>query len=173
MSEEILNRALLPGNTCFGCGHGNPRGLQIEVTRDGGSPERLAGRFTPPEHASGFPGVTHGGALFTAMDCLATWVVALLGPTDERYWLLGSADVSYRNPAHPGEALELAGWLLEEGAGEDGEPVTVGCEVGNPGGDLVAEGEFTEIPVSPETFERVADVDEVPRAWRDLFERGP
>lgn len=171
MSEEILNRELLPGNGCFGCGHENPSGLKIEVIRDPVSPDRLAGRFTPPEHASGFPGVTHGGALFTAMDCLATWVVVLLGPTDERYWVLGNADVSYRRPTHPGQRLRLSGGLVERDSDDDSEAVTVHVTVETPDDELAVEGDFREVPVPPEKFRHMTGIEQIPEAWTTLFER--
>lgn len=170
MSERILNRDLLPGNQCFGCGHENPHGLHIEVVDDGPRPGSLAARFRPPAHSSGFPGITHGGALFTAMDCLATWVVATFGPQDERYWLLGSSDVSYRRPAAVGDSLRLAGWLVGGDAAE-GDTLDVHVEIESSDGELVAEGEFHEVGVSPEKFRHLSGVQEIPAAWRDLFER--
>lgn len=171
MTEEILNREMLPGNACFGCGHENPQGLKIEVTRDPTSPDRLEGRFTPTGHASGFPGVTHGGALFTAMDCLATWVVVLLGPTDERYWVLGNADVSYRRPTHPGQPLRLSGGLVDHDPDDDARGLTVHVTVETPDGELAVEGDFREVPLAPERFRLMAGVEEVPEAWTTLFEQ--
>lgn len=170
MSRTILNRELLPGNDCFACGHENPHGLHIEVTRDASSQERLTGRFEPPAFATGFPGLTHGGALFSAMDCLATWVMVELGPDDASYWLLGSADVSFRKPARPGEPLVLAGWLVEQDDPDGTTVHVVHAEIRNGNGDLVTEGEFREIPVTPEKFRHLAGVEEIPRAWQDLFE---
>lgn len=178
MSEHVLNRDLLPGNACFGCGHENPHGLRIEVVEDGSGRASLAARFEPPEHAGGFPGLTHGGALFTAMDCLATWVVAAFGPRDGRYRLLGSADAAYRKAAPVGRPLRLEGRLLrEEGAG-DGEDsdadapgvLRVRVRVEDRAGDLVAEGTFTEVPVTPERLRALAGIDEIPPAWQRLFE---
>lgn len=171
MGERILNRDLLPGNECFGCGHENPRGLRIEVTDEAAEPDVLAGRFTPPEHANGFPGMTHGGALFTAMDCLATWTVVLRGPRDDRYWVLGSSEVAYRKPAVVGEPLRLAGRLIRPEE-EGGERLVVGVEVEDREGDLVAEGRFHEVPVTAERIRRVTGTAEIPEEWRTLFERG-
>lgn len=172
MSERILNRDLLPGNECFGCGHENPNGLHIEVTDEGEHSKSLVGRFEPPEHLSGFPGITHGGALFTAMDCLATWVVAVFGPRDERYWLLGSSEVGYRRPAAVGDSLRLSGRLVEgNGDALDDDTLDVHVRIESSDGQLVAEGEFHEIGVSPEKFAHLAGTSEIPRAWRNLFER--
>lgn len=171
MDGRTLNRDLLPGNRCFGCGHENPHGLRIEVTDDGGDAGSLSARFEPPEHASGFPGLTHGGALFTAMDCLATWVVVLHGPRDGRYRLLGSADVSYRKGAPVGRPLRLVGQLVEPEESDGGDVVVVHVEVEDGAGQRVAEGDFHEVPVGPEKFRRIAGIEEIPEAWKDLFER--
>ena len=80
MTEEPLNISLLPGNVCFGCGHANHHGLKIEIARHPAKPETLRGRFDPADYMIGFPGITHGGAIYTAMDCLSTWVASVLGP---------------------------------------------------------------------------------------------
>src|SRR5574341_579522 len=82
--EQLLNRDLLPHNQCFGCGLENVAGLRTEVSPDPGSPETLRARFHPSEAMAGFPGMTHGGAIYTALDCLSTWVATALGPTVER-----------------------------------------------------------------------------------------
>ena len=167
MTDDLLNRALLPGNTCFGCGHENEHGLRIEVRR-GGAADHLIARLDPPAHASGFPGLTHGGVLFTAMDCLATWVVALLREGPKSYWLLGGANISYRKAAPVGRPLELTGRLVAPKP--ESRVVVVRVEARDAGGDLVAEGEFREVPVAPEKFRRLAGINEVPPGWRALFE---
>jgi acyl-coenzyme A thioesterase PaaI-like protein len=139
MSADVLNRVWLPGNQCFGCGHDNRHGLRIEVIRDPSTTGRLIGRFDPPAHSAGFPGITHGGALFTAMDCLATWVALVFGPKDGKYWLLGSAEVRYRKAARAGEALEMTGWRAGEESPDDRGAIRVHTEIRNGDGDLIAE----------------------------------
>lgn len=166
---EILNRDWLPGNVCFGCGHENHHGLRIDVTLDPDDPHALTGTFRPPEHASGFPGVTHGGALFTAMDCLATWVMAVFGPRNARYWLLASATVTYHRAARVGDTFTLHGRLAEPGPA-DGRGA-VHAEVRDQQGRVVAEADFTEVAVPPEQFRHIAGIAEIPPAWRALFER--
>ena len=89
--DPVLNRALLPGNTCFGCGHHNAAGLHIDVVRDPEEAQVLRGRFEPTADMIGFPGIVHGGAIFTALDCLSTWVAIVLGPNREAAWVLRSA----------------------------------------------------------------------------------
>lgn len=167
MSGVPLNEALLPGNACFGCGLANPAGMHLHVRRDDDDASRLLAHFDPPAHARGFPGLTHGGALFTVMDCLATWVVATLREGERSFWLLGGARVEYRKAAPIGRPLELAGWL---GAAREGSRTAlVHVEARDAAGDVVAVAEFTEVPVAPDRFRQLAGVDEIPAAWRELF----
>lgn len=51
---------------CFGCGHANLFGLQLEATRrdDGG----VEGRFFVKQDHQGPPGVAHGGIMTAALD---------------------------------------------------------------------------------------------------------
>lgn len=69
----MLNKSLLPDNHCFGCGHENANGLKIEVSRDPENENRVIVTFQPENHMIGFPGMTHGGVIYTALDCLASW----------------------------------------------------------------------------------------------------
>jgi hypothetical protein len=99
MNAEMLNQALLPHNVCFGCGHENPDGLHIEIYRDADHPDRLKGIFRPDSHMAGFPGITHGGVIYTALDCLAAWVPAVLRRAAKAIWILRSASMTYHKPA--------------------------------------------------------------------------
>lgn len=168
MPDEILNRTWLPHNACFGCGHENEHGLRIEVRLDDGD-ERLTGTFVPPGHASGFPGLTHGGALFSAMDCLATWVMVVFGPRIGRYWLLGSASVDFRKASRIGEPVTLQGRLVS--AEPEAGRALVRTEGWDAGGRLLVEAEYTEVAVPPEQFRHIARIPEIPAEWRALFER--
>lgn len=80
--DTLLNQALLADNHCFGCRHANPHGLHIEVQHDPADPQRLAGCFQPTPAMIGFPSITHGGMLYTAMDCLSTWACFLRAERD-------------------------------------------------------------------------------------------
>ena len=166
---QILNRDLLSDNECFGCGHLNPSGLQIDIVRDPDDGTRLKARFQPSERMIGFPGITHGGAIYTALDCLSTWVATLLGPNPEAAWILRSAQTVYRNPAPAGGALDLVGWV-EERKGE-WDPLTVKTEARRADGKLCVEAEFKVVPLSPEKIASIAGIPEIPENWRAFLSR--
>lgn len=87
MNETLLSTHALPGNVCFGCGPENANGLGVSIFRDPGDPKRILGEFRPREHMIGFPGITHGGAIYTALDCMATWSGMVLRKT-KALWVL-------------------------------------------------------------------------------------
>jgi len=163
MSQSILNRQLLPANTCFGCGHDNPHGLHIEVRLDPDDESLVRGAFVPREHMTGFPAVVHGGALFTALDCLATWVVSLNRRERDALWLLRSASTRFHKPASAGRELALSGRIVEEDG--EWEPVVVHTEARDHAGDLVVECDFKEVPLPVEKFKRLTGLDALPANW--------
>src|SRR5512143_1343187 len=158
--EPILNRDLLPHNTCFGCGLENPAGLRIEVTGDPGADRTLRARFTPTDAMCGIPGITHGGAIYTALDCLSTWVATLLGPNRGAAWVLRSAAAVYHKPALGGEPLELAGRIEAQGGRWD--PLTVRVEARRADGTLCVDGEFRVVPLSSEKLLAIAGIERLP-----------
>src|SRR3989475_2259666 len=59
-------------NPCFGCGPGNPRGLQLSFHRVG---DRVETSFLADVTMEGWPGRLHSGILYTAMLETANWTV--------------------------------------------------------------------------------------------------
>lgn len=165
---EILNRDLLPGNPCFGCGVDNPGGLHLEIVRDEGRTDRLLATLQPSTEMVGFPGITHGGVIYTAMDCLAAWVPTVLRPEARSIWILRSASIRYRRPALAGRRLALSGAIASEGSPR--EPMVVHTEARDDAGTLLAEADFQVVPLPPERFAGVAGLPEVPENWRRLLE---
>ena len=163
-AEPILNRELLAHNTCFGCGLENPAGLRIEVHRDPVAEGTLRARFTPTASMAGFPGLTHGGAIYTALDCLSTWVATLLGPNRGAGWLLRSATTTYHKPAPTAETLTLIGWVKQHAGAWDS--VVVRTEARRADGALCVEAEFKVVPLSPERLTEVAGIEQLPANWR-------
>ncbi len=163
----LVNVDLLPDNTCFGCGHGNPRGLKIELTRDPELPDRLIGRLDTDELYAGFPGITHGGAVYTALDCLAAWVPKVLRPEVKAIWILRSASVTYHRPAPAGRPVLLSGAIASE-AGH-AAPMVVRCEGHDEAGTLLLDAHFKVVPLSPEKFLKISGIDALPPNWAALF----
>ena len=162
-----LNRALLPDNTCFGCGLENPAGLHIEVRHAPDAPHRLRAMFRPTATMTGFPGITHGGAIYTTLDCLSTWVATLLGPNRSAAWLLRSASITYQKPAPAGEPLTLEGWIKDQAGSWD--PLLVATEVRRADGVVCVEAEFKVVPLSHDRFKEVAGIDAMPANWRTFL----
>ncbi len=163
----LVNVDLLPDNTCFGCGHGNPRGLKIELTRDPELPDRLIGRLDTDELYAGFPGITHGGALDAALDCLAAWVPKVLRSGSKALWILRSARITYHRPAHAGLPVRLSGAIVSEAG--PAAPMVISCQARSESDTLLAEGEFKVVPLTPEKFLAVAGIDTLPPNWAALF----
>jgi len=164
MNDAPLNAEVLPGNACFGCGPENPLGLRIAVFRDSQEPKRIRGRFDPKDHMIGFPGITHGGAIYTALDCMATWSGMLLRGT-KALWVLRSAAMTYHRPAFQGSPIALSATLEDEP--DDGwAAIVVRAEAHDAEGRLLAEGRFKVIPVPPEKFRAMTGIAELPETWR-------
>lgn len=158
----MINRDLLPDNGCYGCGHGNPEGLRIELHRAGD--DELRGTFTPREAMVGFPGIVHGGAVYTALDCLACWAGMALRAERKSFWLTRTGAVKYHRPARQGRPLALhARVLRDEGA------LTVAVEARDERGDVVVDGEFKVVPVPPDRFMELMGIDELPENWRSAL----
>jgi acyl-coenzyme A thioesterase PaaI-like protein len=146
MSDQTLNHTLLPGNTCFGCGPFNRNGLQISVGRDPDDSNRLRALFHSQPHMVGFPGITHGGAIFTALDCLAAWVPSVLRPEIRALWILRSASITFHRPAPAGQPIHLVGSIADDG-GPDA-PMLVHTEAHDQNNQLLAAADYKVIPVS-------------------------
>ena len=167
MAKRFLNEVMLPGNDCFGCGHHNPHGLKIKIWRDNKDRECLKGEFHPPEHMIGFPGITHGGAIYAALDCMAAWVPMVLRRSTKAIWILRSAKMTYHRPAHQGRSLFLTARIEEEGKTWD--PMVVHALAENQSGKKLSEGRFKVIPLPPEKFLKVAGIDELPENYLELL----
>ncbi len=167
MKKEIVNQDMLPHNNCFGCGIENLQGLHIEIIRDEENQNSLKGIFYPPNYMTGFPGITHGGVIYTALDCLAAWVPTTLREETKAIWILRSASITYHKAAREGESLHLMGVIEQEG--QAWEPMLVRTEARNAQGELLTEGKFKVIPLPVEKFKKVAGIETLPENWSKLL----
>jgi acyl-CoA thioesterase FadM len=110
----------------------------------------------------GFPGITHGGLVYTALDCMATWSGMVLRKT-KAMWVLRSATVKYHRPPLQGAPIALSTLLEEEG--DEWEAIQIRGEARNSAGDLLVEGSFKVIPVPPEKFKTMTGIRELPESW--------
>ena len=107
-----IQERLYPTLPCFGCGHGNLKGLRLRSFPGDGAVTAL---FTPwPEHDNG-RGYLNGGIISTVLDCHSAAAITL--EAELRGWpaLPGAAlpyvtaglDVRYLRPSPLHETVEL------------------------------------------------------------------
>jgi acyl-coenzyme A thioesterase PaaI-like protein len=91
---------------CFVCGSENPQGLHIDFHADG--PDGCRAQYTArPEH-TGWPGIVHGGLLFTLMDEALAWALAYSGLRG----VTARGDVRFCSPARVGTPLVITARLV-------------------------------------------------------------
>ena len=162
-----LNHALLPENTCFGCSAHNPVGLHVEIRRDPDAPETLVAQLAPSELHAGFPGIVHGGVLFSALDCLAAWVPTILRSGTKAIWILRTARITFHRATRVGTHVTLRGSIVP--GTETAQELAVQTEARDESGALLADAEFTVRSLPPDKFRRVAGGIDIPAGWRRLL----
>lgn len=168
MENEVINESLMPFNTCFGCGQDNPHSLQLKVYRDTKTKDQLLGSFKPSKDQIGFPGITHGGIIYTALDCMAAWVPTALRRDIKAIWILRSATMTYHRPAYESGTLHLRAHIKQEG--NSGESMVIHAEAANTDNQLLAEGDFKVIPLSAQKFMKVAGLKQIPENLNRIFD---
>ena len=123
-----IQERLYPELACFGCGHANPKGLQLRSyesdTVDGSG--LVVGIFHPwPEHDNGV-GYLNGGIISTVLDCHGAAAVVL--EASHQGWepppgallpfVTAGLDVSFRRPTPLDEDLALEAELLDSSEAE-------------------------------------------------------
>ncbi|UVS79841.1 PaaI family thioesterase [Actinokineospora sp. UTMC 2448] len=108
-----IQERLYPSLPCFGCGHGNPKGLRLRSYQ--GADGTVTATFTPwAEHDNGL-GFLNGGIICTVLDCHSA--AAMMVEAEKQGWAaLGGAalpyvtaglDVRYLRPSPLTESVEL------------------------------------------------------------------
>ena len=92
---------------CYVCGDENPLGLHVSFAPDGESRSRAL-YTVRPEHV-GWPGLLHGGVLFTLMDEAVAWAVYYGGLRA----VTAKAETRFRTPIPVGASLVITGSLVE------------------------------------------------------------
>ena len=102
MTSDSRPRGPRPANECFVCGPDNPIGLHLVFRLEDGA---CVSEFTPGPNHVGYPGVVHGGMIYSALDdVMANWLY-LRGARA----YTARCEIRYRKPAAPGERLLLSG----------------------------------------------------------------
>ncbi len=165
--DFIINRDLMPGNDCYGCGLENPDSMGIKLTDRTDGVEGLQGRFKAPEYATAFPNIVHPGAFFTGMVCLSVWTAYRLRAETKAVWFLTDSRLSFRKAAMLREEHQLRSAFAQEGDAWD--PLRIAIEALDHGGDVLIAGEFQIHPFPPELAMEIAGVDSLPENWQQFL----
>jgi acyl-coenzyme A thioesterase PaaI-like protein len=114
---QSIQERLFPDLPCFGCGHGNAKGLKLRSFENG---EDVTATFLPwPEHDNGL-GFLNGGIISTLLDCHSAAAVTLeatrrgwppLGPAPLPYVTAG-LDVKFLRPSPLKEEVSLVARVI-------------------------------------------------------------
>ena len=168
-----INDLMLQGNTCFGCSATNEDGLHIKIYRDPSHDDRLVGEYRPRATQGGFPHIVHGGLQFTALDCMAGWIVFTRGREERLMPLTQSATVRYRRPVPMDQVLrlssEVVGSTQAEAGSKASEVLQIRTEIRDEADALLTVADFEYVVVPEVTFRKMVGIDELPESYRRHF----
>ena len=150
MTPAHLRRLRATQPQSFGRDRENSTGLQFEISIDDADPKRCIATLVLSDAILSIPGSTHGGLLFTAMERLAARVPTMLRKDTSHVWLLRTASITHYRAARPDRPVELSGAIGWDGAA--GEPIVIHVEATDSAGGLLAEADFTIVPVPVRRF---------------------
>ncbi len=90
---------------CFVCGRENPIGLKVGFYCDD---SRVWTEFTPREEHQGYPGIMHGGILYTLLD----ETIGRTAYLHDKWVLTARVQVRYRHPVPIGSRLRVEGEIV-------------------------------------------------------------
>ena len=146
----------------------SPRGLEIDVRVDESNAKRCVATLALCDELSGGHGISPAGVLFAAMERLATQVPTVLRGDTSNVWVLRNASITHYRPGCPNERVALSGFI--EWDGIPGEPIVIHTEACDGTDGLLAEADYTIVPVSMKRFQRGSSIPlatgsfEIPRA---------
>jgi acyl-coenzyme A thioesterase PaaI-like protein len=92
---------------CFVCGETNSIGLGLTFHSDG---DHVSTEFTPDERHQGYPGLFHGGLLYTILDEVTGRAAYL-----RQAWVFsGKVEIRYHQPAYIGQKLLFNSEIVSE-----------------------------------------------------------
>lgn len=146
--DEVFQHHM-PGNTCFGCGQENERGLRLESRWRG---DVAVATFHPrPEHAAGRADVLNGGIIATIIDChsIGTAIADAyrregrpMGTGETIRYVTARLTVSYHAPTPTDSPVELEARVVAV----DGRKTTVAVDLMSRG-QRCASGEVLAVRV--------------------------
>ncbi len=88
---------------CFGCGVENTYGLGLIFYKVGTG--HVLAEYSVPDVYQGYPGIVHGGIVFTMLDEALGRVTMMGDPT--RFTVTAKVEVRFRKPVPTGELLQI------------------------------------------------------------------
>ena len=85
---------------CFGCGRSNPAGLHLRFETVG---ETVQTELLPDERHQGYPGLVHGGILYSLLD----ETMGQAGTLYQTWVMTGRLEIRYLAPAPIGRRLRI------------------------------------------------------------------
>ncbi|MCL4465415.1 MAG: PaaI family thioesterase [Chloroflexi bacterium] len=139
MSEKSATRRQPGYRKCFVCGNENPIGLKVAFYHDG---QKVWTEFTPGDQHQGYPGVMHGGIIYTLLDETIGRVAFL----KDMWVVTARMQVRYRQPVHVGQKLRIEAEIVRV----RGRVLEAAGRALLPDGKVAAEanGLFMELPAS-------------------------
>lgn len=125
---------------CFGCGLDNTYGLGMTFYEvESGS---VTAEYTVPDHFEGYPGIVHGGIVFTMLDEVLGRVPMVGDHT--RFVMTAKVEMRMRKPVPIGEPLQIQGRVDRR----RGNFSFASAELRLPDGSIAAEakGLMAEVP---------------------------
>jgi len=168
MMPPSLNRALAARHDCIGRAHESQRGPHFNITIDAASAKRCVATIDPYDEVSAYSGMTESGLLFVAMEHLATHVPVILKGDASNVWVLRNASITHFRSGCLDQPITLSAFI--EWDGIPGEPIVVHTEACDGADGLLAEADYTIVPVPARRFHRGSSIPlatgsfEVPRA---------
>lgn len=107
METHVSDTSVLDFPGCFVCGAENPAGLHVRFARDGDAGCRA--EYTAHGDHVGWPGLMHGGLLFTLMDEAVAWAICYAGLRG----VTGKAEVRFRRPVMVGSRVAITGRIVD------------------------------------------------------------
>ncbi len=136
-----------PENYCFGCGGGNPRGMQLTFDQDD-AVQRIRGSFRLGPEYQGGRGFVHGGIIAMLLD----EVMAKVSRFAKNHAVTAKLTVEYVKPVPVGGDLIVEGWQVEQ----RGRNLFRQGEIRDAAGTLLARGSGHFIEIDPERFRSAA-----------------
>ncbi|WP_245996530.1 PaaI family thioesterase [Streptomyces armeniacus] len=144
---------------CFGCGAGQPYGLQLEARA--GEGVTVSAEFTVKEAHQGAPGLAHGGVLTTALDETLgslNWLMHVIAVT-------GRLETDFVRPVPVGTTLHLDA----RATGREGRKIYCSGtgRIGGPDGEVAVRADAVFIEVKVEHFINNGREEEIKAAMAD------